>query len=77
MKIVPISTTKVEKLADKYLVKPLNPQEITSKQLFSIGFDARRNLERFAEEMNPEEYVKARTYLANLELMELAKGTIL
>ena len=76
MKIAPISTGKVEKLANKYHIKIDTPQDLKSK-LFSIGFDARQNLERHAEEMNPLEYLQAKRYLANIELMELAKGSII
>ncbi|MBR6301334.1 hypothetical protein IKR55_01210 [bacterium] len=77
MKITPLSRTKIENILNKKTIKPLNPQDVKSKQLFSIGFDARQNLERFAEHMSAEEYIRAKTYLANLELMELAKGAIL
>lgn len=77
MKIAPISVERIENLAKKYNINPNNSLEQKSKQLFSINFDARENLERHAEEMNPTDYIKARRYLAEIEFVELAKGKIL
>lgn len=37
---------------------------------------ARANFERFAEEMNPEDYIKMRSYLSDIEMNQLYESGI-
>jgi len=75
MKIHKIPERKLNRLTQKLFVKTGKEQPKPPK-LVTPAFDARRNLERFAEDMNPAEYISARKYLADIEMTELLKSGI-
>lgn len=61
------------------LIAPKNipfetPHSMTSRIIQAPITPARANFERFAEEMEPQDYIKMRSYLSDLEMHQLMES---
>ena len=82
MKVLPQLTTKIATNTDIVTIKiPKKDSEklVQLKHAINnnISSQARENLERYAEEMNPKTYLEMRNYISRLEMEELMKNGML
>lgn len=80
MKVLPLKGTKVNVITPKMTQhSPARLADIktTIEKSSDLPSQARANLERYAEEMKPDTYIKMRNYLSKLEMEELVKNDML
>ncbi len=80
MKVLPLKGTKVNVITPKMTQhSPTRLADIKTTIVKSsdLPSQARANLERYAEEMKPDTYIKMRNYLSKLEMEELVKNDML
>lgn len=78
MKVKHISSKKLERLMNSVRIQPQPKNKYVNaiKNIRQPEFDARLNFERYAEEMEPQEYLKIRKYLSSIEMQDLYKYDI-
>lgn len=76
MKVKSLTPRKLEKLMNAvHIEKPKNQYSSIIKSTHTQGYnDCIMTLERFAEQMDPKDYILARRYLSSIELHELSKS---
>lgn len=82
MKVLPQLTTKIATNTDIITIKmPKKGSEKFVKLKHAINNNissqARKNLERYAEEIDPKTYLEMRNYISRLEMEELMKNGML
>lgn len=82
MKVLPQLTAKIATNTDIVTIKiPKKDSEKLVKLKHSINNNissqARENLERYAEEIDPKTYLEMRNYISRLEMEELMKNGML
>ena len=79
MKTKRISPKRIEKLINSVRIRKTTKNKYVNviKNAHRPEFDVRRNFERYAEEMSPQEYLKIRNYLSAIEMQDLAKYSLL
>ena len=76
MKINRTTPRKLERLIAKVKVTTPKQQlyEDMIRTIHNPVYSGRYNLERYAEEMKPQEYLEMRRYYSSIEMEEMLKG---